>query len=462
MQNYALLRLIDPTVFVAGYIAYVAGYAAVNDGGGGLFEYNPTSVQSDNDGTIIRPANGIGRWHRLFSGPVNVKWFGAKGDGLVNDTASVQNANNALGGINGSSGNGGLIFAPAGNYSVTTVAISPHVGIIGDGTQTTRFTSTFSGYVFVCGNDVAPSYGTSISNLSIILASDNTHGINLAATFQAQVQNVYIEGNFTATKNCIGILIDGLNVGSQFTTLINVDVNHIKIGYRITGGTVKATTVIAVGCQAYGDLNHFAGINSVGVDFESGGGHGCIWYGGALEQCGTGAAFAANTPPTKFIGAYFEGNTTDINVNALSFIQTFIGCSGIDNVTQAFGNNFVTNTKVDGTSFLPNRWKNTVLDASADDQVPLITRGNSLTQTADLLQLQRSDGTGMFDVNAAGEIKTLNQYSVKITAGAGTPEGVITAPVGSLYLNTTGGADTCIASKISGSGNTGWAWINNL
>lgn len=40
--------------------------------------------------------------------------------------------------------------------------------------------------------------------------------------------------------------------------------------------------------------------------------------------------------------------------------------------------------------------------------------------------------------------------------GTGSPEGVVTAPVGSEYTNTSGGAATTLYIKTSGTGNTGW------
>lgn len=43
------------------------------------------------------------------------------------------------------------------------------------------------------------------------------------------------------------------------------------------------------------------------------------------------------------------------------------------------------------------------------------------------------------------------------THGTGTPEGAVTAPVGSLYSRTDGGAGTTLYVKESGTGNTGWA-----
>lgn len=40
--------------------------------------------------------------------------------------------------------------------------------------------------------------------------------------------------------------------------------------------------------------------------------------------------------------------------------------------------------------------------------------------------------------------------------GKGTPEGAITAPIGSRYRRTDGGALTSFYVKESGTGNTGW------
>lgn len=45
---------------------------------------------------------------------------------------------------------------------------------------------------------------------------------------------------------------------------------------------------------------------------------------------------------------------------------------------------------------------------------------------------------------------------IKFNIGTGTPEGVLTAAVGSLYLRSNGGAGTTLYVKESGTGNTGW------
>lgn len=58
---------------------------------------------------------------------------------------------------------------------------------------------------------------------------------------------------------------------------------------------------------------------------------------------------------------------------------------------------------------------------------------------------------------SADSINYLLQY-VSIIAGVstGSPEGIVTAKVGSLYCRTDGGAGTTLYVKESGTGNTGW------
>src|SRR5215469_6298311 len=89
----------------------VLGYHQPGDDGGGLFVWMPTSnedyfVEIDPgtpqqqfqqvDGITVKPTNraGPGRWKRLFSGPVDIRWLGAQKDG--DNTTAIQAAIDSL------------------------------------------------------------------------------------------------------------------------------------------------------------------------------------------------------------------------------------------------------------------------------------------------------------------------------------------------------------------------------
>ena len=67
---------------------------------------------------------------------------------------------------------------------------------------------------------------------------------------------------------------------------------------------------------------------------------------------------------------------------------------------------------------------------------------------------------------AAGTFTTLSANSMIVVgtpmlrSGTGSPEGVVTAPVSSVYLRTDGAAGTVIYSKEAGTGNAGWVAVS--
>jgi parallel beta-helix repeat protein len=71
-----------------------AGYTTAGDGGGNRFYWSSTSTAADNNGTIIKPdlipTGSPGRWLALDARTVNVRAFGARGDGVNDDTAAIQ------------------------------------------------------------------------------------------------------------------------------------------------------------------------------------------------------------------------------------------------------------------------------------------------------------------------------------------------------------------------------------
>lgn len=102
-------------------LVYLRGFAEPFDGGEGLFAWYPDATDADNGGTVISPRpNAKGRWRRVVSaGPLNIRWFGARGNGKVDDAPAIQAALDT----------GLPLYFPAGDYacrsSLTYTAARP-------------------------------------------------------------------------------------------------------------------------------------------------------------------------------------------------------------------------------------------------------------------------------------------------------------------------------------------------
>ncbi|HVI44011.1 MAG TPA: hypothetical protein VM802_04060 [Chitinophaga sp.] len=111
------------TAGTSGATCDVLGYYLAEDGGGGHFYWDANSTEADNNGTVISGPGGTGRWKRIYTGPVNVKWFGAKGDDTFDNYSVFQYVFNHFGNV----------IVPAGAYAVkNTVVIGINLDVRGE------------------------------------------------------------------------------------------------------------------------------------------------------------------------------------------------------------------------------------------------------------------------------------------------------------------------------------------
>ncbi|WP_176706346.1 right-handed parallel beta-helix repeat-containing protein [Paenibacillus hemerocallicola] len=99
----------------------------------GHFRYDPADTTSaDNTGTVLVAGSGY-RFKRLYSGALNVKWFGAKGDGSSDDAAAIQAA------VDAAQNRGDTLYFPTADYMITVPIVigasKRSIRIVGDGFQ---------------------------------------------------------------------------------------------------------------------------------------------------------------------------------------------------------------------------------------------------------------------------------------------------------------------------------------
>lgn len=234
VDTIAELRLIDvdfiadqQSIEVNSYYAPLIGLANPYDGGGGKFIWNASSTDTDNGGTIIK-ATGIttGRWKRLYSGGVNVKWFGAYSDNT--NPAITTAAFIAAMAVEY------LVELPMGTYSITGIAQTSkpnHIkglGLFNTGDVVINTTdaigwefpvaSTASRYTTLEGLRIQPAVGTAgvvVENAGINTEDFMVFGGAPAIRISTSVRGNYRNSSFYADPSGTAMLLDDNGVATS-------------------------------------------------------------------------------------------------------------------------------------------------------------------------------------------------------------------------------------------------------
>ena len=201
------------------------GYYTPGDGAGGTFAWNGTIESGDNIITVQPTGVAVGAWVRVFDGAVNVKWGGAYGDGIHDDTAAIQAVLNvslptpqrpAVGFA------GITIFCPAGSYLLT----APENGVALQIGNTLTLNGDLVGTEFIVNSATAGA--TAGSGILI----ENYVGKSAENT---QISNIFFTSSGNLPKNVIV-------VHASFCTLTNLNfVNACALnGVMIESGLTVA------------------------------------------------------------------------------------------------------------------------------------------------------------------------------------------------------------------------------
>lgn len=375
------------------------------------------------------------------AGPIfDVMAFGAVGDGVTDDTAAIQAAIAAA-------GNHGVVYFPKHNYLVTDqgsgfcLDISSYNGL------------TLTSFVYGRANPTSVGVGATIFTTSVgtkILkaeaASLNHHGHNLIGLrFEDRGGNStcysIVDYNNYTCRECSfigfgsgtggGVAINGIHDASYgrfdncafHKNLVGL-AGLGSCGFTVQGGYFSST----INNHKLIDARS-ASVSIVQAKFEGNTGAGVTGGVGVSVPGGGGIEIALNN---------FEGCAKGVDLVGVGSDTYYGTIVALNNFTGTLGNEIAVSIGAHrvGERVVFNRTANVAADPTPDS--------GSNTFIIGMRQ----------DLTRAGEFMRMN--NVSILSGAGSPAGVVSAPVGSIYLRKDGSTGTSVYVKESGTGTSGW------
>jgi len=374
----------------------------------------------------------------------NVLDYGAVGDGVTDDTAAIQAAITAA--------QGNVLYFPSGTYLFSEPLYTEYCSIFGDGQDET----------------ILKASGSALSA--------SLHALSLGKQDNNVVRLSYHHDFALAGDGSTGTNYNGLAVkASWFGTFSRIKVyNFSGIGMKAYSGSYWNTFEdVNVGKDNYPSVTAYPttgvfleGISGAG--FNSAVFNSCYFnganYGLDTEWCDN-LVFNNLEVTGPDVGVRFTANVTNIVVNAL-YAET--------NATACIVNNSATNSiYVNGVSragsptLYSGTKPSTLMERAgtfsegivlAKDDLAMTYNLSIDTSTETLQVISSRAGAAIRNMQLGSDVTlSVNGTASIITSGTGSPEGAVTAPIGSLFMRTDGGAGTSLYVKESGAGNTGWA-----
>ena len=314
------------------------------------------------------------------------------------------------------------------------------------------------------------------------------------------------DGAGSLIDDSIGIWFDGTNNSALGRwSVVGTGVNDFETGLYLDGaryGTFNGLTVECVSAAAGNGIGIRVAVGDGTATDQGDGNH---INGGVVTNYGTGVQFDANTNRNSLSGMTFNNVTTNVtDTSGYNSVSVADGESQAVGMLYSYGRNgagqkvgftfrnmsgaaaeqpILQVPESRGLVLTDGSYKyGLYLGATDDSSEAECIVGAGLTGDADAPTVEIADTSGIrfigdeiwfcnrtgltagdafslatalkWKLNAAGALENTNGPT--ISAGSGTPESSVTAPVGSIYFRTDGGASTSFYVKESGAGNTGW------
>lgn len=414
-----------------------------------------------------------------LAAPVNVKALGATGDGVTNDAAAIQAA------IDSGSGN---VYFPAGTYNIgaSTLTLAGNTNYVLSGAATLKYTGSGDALKIDRKKNITIRGGA----IDLSGASGSCVGLHATGVWFLTVEStrivqgpvnsggVWIEP-YTGWGGSYIIQFNGLDLyegaGAYGIKLSSTDASYCT-HVVVRGGWIKSKTDGIIFSKASSCAIKDAVCESVtnGISLSScdniflqpgeiGASSKALDIGASVTALNVVWPSLASSPEMSFAAfkpvgiykntLYLKGSPSVANDYYLALSANYAYAKSLSLLAKGGGNEYELMSWGDdaGLAFTTpttikfNRGANLRLTMSA---------GGDFTPGSDAAQNLGSAALRWLRVYAATIYP--GGGTVQWTAGAGTPEGAVTAAIGSLYTRTDGGANTTLYVKESGAGNTGW------
>ncbi|WP_211062127.1 glycosyl hydrolase family 28-related protein [Heyndrickxia faecalis] len=385
--------------------------------------------------------------------------FGAVGDGVTDDTAAIQACINAAGMFKR------IHFPkPATAYKITSVSFLTGQEITCDpNTEIRDYASNDYCFKFQGGSsfpDDALKY-LRIKGFKFVQYS-------LSSLGALYLKNVYIT-DIIQTKilgypngEARGIHIEDFFQVNLFTCHINDIPNGTGIyadSVQGNSGQLNLYNTLVGRCFTNISLNGSGNLTD-GINI----------YGGGLQNSyGQALKIKKNVNNVVLIGTHIENNDgqaygeTAVDMVLDSGViegVTFLNCFWYNN-KYAIKSNGAKRVLMQGNQFNGNNITGSIaISQGVNDAGWMIPPQYITGYTTNILPNGQNHINMMnIKISSDGAIFPMRN-AAGIYVGAGSPDGVVTANPGSIYLRIDGSFGTILYSKISGTGNTGWRTIN--
>ncbi len=404
LQGGQTQDITTPSAAAATALTVQSGNTTVDNGTGGQ-----VTVKGGNETNATCSTNCIGGALTLQGGDAN----GGAGTNHGGNVSIDAGAGSGAGGVNGTV-NIATVNSAGVNIGKTTGSATINLGQ-SNGAYTLNLASTVpSGTNTQTVNIASPSTNQSTAstiNLNILSSSGNgTNGTavlklgNSDRVTQIDVGNVAADAartiNVGTGDNIVGI--DTLNIGTGATQVAGGKTIHIGDGTPSGSGT-NVITIGSIAALANTTLIQ-GGNGATAIELQSASG-GTIGVGdnGVANTVNIGQTGTTGVTQTINVGNAGSGATTNVtvgNVNAgTTTIQGAGGISLANSTTVTSGHNL---TLAGGVL---------TSQSGADNQVAIVAKGHSATQTGDLFDAQNSNGTTLYGISSAGNQETLGYYN---------------------------------------------------